>query len=474
MSKIGINDLWTTRPDVAMLLKDTNEGYMNSKSSTKKVEFICPICGVTSLKEIATVSRNGFFCQYCSWEKSFGEKIIRQLLFNLDIDFESEKSFYWSKRKRYDFYLPKYNCIIEVHGAQHYTYTGLSKRSLEEEQLNDNWKMKSAIKNGILKENYIIIDARNTSIKSIKKQINHSSISDFVNLKHLDWNNVYKQAMNSIMKTACELYKNNNYSTKKIAEKLKISPSTVLRYLNIGYEIGLCEKYNWKNVENDHTKRIICITTNELFDSISEAEEKYSITLINGCCTGRYSYRGELNNKPLIWMFYNDYKTATQAEINKKIQKAYSIYYKSSVVCLNVRKVFYNINDAMKFANIKDRKSIFNCCNGKSQSSGFDKNGKHLVWAHYCDYLRMSEEEIDKKLQNIKISCYRKVICMNNKKVFDTMKDACKYYSINMGNLSETLNKNTTRKTCGKDKYTNIPLTWMYYEEYVDKYGEVS
>jgi hypothetical protein len=42
--KIGINDLWTTHPDIANALKDKNLGYTTSKGSHKKVIFICPNC----------------------------------------------------------------------------------------------------------------------------------------------------------------------------------------------------------------------------------------------------------------------------------------------------------------------------------------------------------------------------------------------------------------------------------------------
>lgn len=78
--------------------------------------------------------------------KSFGEKIFRRIFINTNINFESEKTFSWSNRKRYDYYLSDYNCIVEIHGAQHFYYTGLSERTLEEEQKNDNWKKDIAIK----------------------------------------------------------------------------------------------------------------------------------------------------------------------------------------------------------------------------------------------------------------------------------------------------------------------------------------
>ena len=106
---------------------------------------------------------------------------LKIIFINTNINFESEKTFSWSNRKRYDYYLSDYNCIVEIHGAQHFYYTGLSERTLEEEQKNDNWKKDIAIKNGIERENYVVIDARDTSLDSIKSQVKNSKLSEFYN-----------------------------------------------------------------------------------------------------------------------------------------------------------------------------------------------------------------------------------------------------------------------------------------------------
>lgn len=471
MAKTGINDLWTTRPDVAKLLKNKDLGYIFSKSSNEKVEFICPICGEIVTRSIGTVSKNGLICPYCSWEKSFGEKIIRRILIALKVDYTPEKSFNWSNKKRYDFYLNDSNSIIEVHGAQHYYYTGLSCRTLEEEQENDKWKYNTALKNGIIADNYIIIDARDTSLNSIKSQLLNCNLSKIYDFNKLDWEEYYKLAFNSVMKETCELWNATNYNAKTLANILKISVSTVVKYLKIGYEIGLCKKYNWKEVNNDHSKKIICLTTNEQFNSMSEAEEKYSITLINGACKGRYTYRGEIDNKPLVWMFLIDYEQATNEEINERIDKAYKVYYRSSVVCLNNKTIYYNADDALNYANLKTTKTIFDCCNGKQSSAGRDAEGNPLVWVRYVDFLKMTDTDIELKLNNIIVNSYRKIICVDNKKIFMTMKDACLLYGINMGNLCDCI-RSKTRKTCGVDENNN-KLHWMYYEDYVKEFGEV-
>ena len=77
--------------------------------------------------------------------------------------------FPWSKAsdgmgvRRYDFYVPSLNAIIEVHGAQHYEqgFDSIGGRSFEEERANDILKEKLAIDNGI--KHYIVINALSSS-----------------------------------------------------------------------------------------------------------------------------------------------------------------------------------------------------------------------------------------------------------------------------------------------------------------------
>lgn len=62
----------------------------------------------------------------CGCMKSAGEVKIKQILTQLDIIFETQKSFDTCRfpdtnaKARFDFYLPEYNCIIEYDGEQHF------------------------------------------------------------------------------------------------------------------------------------------------------------------------------------------------------------------------------------------------------------------------------------------------------------------------------------------------------------------
>jgi hypothetical protein len=87
------------------------------------VEIICPKHG----SFWQTPDRHlyqGSGCPICSTSK--GEVIIDSWLKDNGIKFETQKTFdglVYSKKLRFDFYIPEINLIIEYNGVQHYKYT---------------------------------------------------------------------------------------------------------------------------------------------------------------------------------------------------------------------------------------------------------------------------------------------------------------------------------------------------------------
>lgn len=98
------------------------------------------------------------YCPKCSKKASKGERKIMEYLMDNEIDFIKEKVFDWSDHKRYDFYLPQYNLLIEYHGIQHYKEIDNYFLSLEEQQTIDKWKESQAKQR---KYNYLVISYEN-------------------------------------------------------------------------------------------------------------------------------------------------------------------------------------------------------------------------------------------------------------------------------------------------------------------------
>jgi len=316
---IGFNDMWTTHSQIAKLLKYPEIGYVISFGSDKKQIFICPDCG--SEKEISpiTLIRHGLACPKCSDGISYPNKFVFGILSQLNIKFKTEEIFDWAKDKRYDFYIPSMNIIIEANGVQHYDETTRG-RSLKEEFANDELKGKLALKNGIESEKYIPIDCRESEMKWIKGNVLDSNLVNFFDLSNINWVECHKYACKSLVETVCNLWNEGLYDTKKIGEVLKLSKPTVISFLKKGKETGICS-YDAKEELRKcgmntgglglNKKKVICVTTNKIFDSLTMAGKSIEISDngIRSCCRGRNKSAGKhpITGEKLVWMYYDEY-----------------------------------------------------------------------------------------------------------------------------------------------------------------------
>lgn len=135
------------------------------------------------------------------------------------------------------------------------------------------------------------------------------------------------------------------------------------------------------------------------------------------------------------------------------------------VVCLNNRKVFPSLTIAAEYAGIETYDCINECCKDNANYGGKLKNGEYAVWVYYEDYLNMTEEDITNKISKVgsqqrnKINS-RKVICLNNGKIYNSIRQCAKQFNINHGRISEC---------CKGDKeyiiINNIKYKFKYLEQ---------
>lgn len=315
---VGFNDMCTTNPELAKLLLNPKDGYRYTQSSNVKVDWKCLDCGnVVKNKIIRNIHKWGVFCSRCSDGVSFPEKFMYYILKESNIEFDFDVPHNWSQRKRYDFYLPKFNWIIEVHGEQHFRETferiGREARTLKEERENDRLKERLAKENGV--DNYIIIDASESTVEHIRSNILNSDIVKIVNEKNLDFEKIGRLASDSFIKVVCELWNSGNRSTTCISEILNIHRQTVLRHLKRGVEIGWCdyttnEAYKNSGKKSGDKKRIPIVQLGidfsfiKAWDSIKEAGISLSIfdSGISMACKGKLQSSGGFK-----WMYKEDY-----------------------------------------------------------------------------------------------------------------------------------------------------------------------
>ena len=205
--------------------------YNIAPFSSKKFYFKCFDCGMISDKRIklSDIVIRGYSCKYCSDGISIPEKFIINILKQLKIEFKTQlnkSDFKWCGYFRYDFYLPKYNIIIEANGMQHYEECTLTARTLEQEQWNDLFKYKCA-KSHV--NNYIVIDCRYSELKWLKENI-IKELSDYFDLSSIDWELAWEESQNSLCVKVWELYE-EGYNRIYIIDKLSISDSAYYSYI---------------------------------------------------------------------------------------------------------------------------------------------------------------------------------------------------------------------------------------------------
>lgn len=284
---VGVNDMWTTHPEIAKLLKDPNDGYKYKYGTSQVLCFICPICGSELFyRPVNLFNLHGQIrCKLCLDTISYPEKTMICLLLQLGIDFVhqySKKYCDWCNRFIYDFYIPSLNTIIETHGEQHYT-NSIRGRKIEN---HDTTKRDLAIQNGI--SHYIEINCSKSEFDYIRNNILNSNLQDIINLSVIDWDKCFNDSLKPIIFSIISDW-NNGLSIKELANKYKLNKETIRRKLvELQNHNALDRPYIGKRKK----RPVICVETGQIFESVFEAQRN-----INPNVTGYNSHISKVINK---------------------------------------------------------------------------------------------------------------------------------------------------------------------------------
>ena len=286
---VGVNDLWTVRPDIARLLKYPEMGYQLRKGCHTECIFICPYCGSEIVSKLSTVCNFGLSCKQCGDGFSYPSKLMRNVLQYLSIDFIQEYSPIWIKPKRYDFYciIDRQEYIIEMDGGLGHGNKILNKNkmTLEKSLEIDRYKDDMARQNGI---NIIRIDCEPSCFEYIKLNI-LNNLSGILDLSSVDWEYCNKQSQKTIMVDVCNYYKSTLCSLDELSQNFCLCKDTIKKYLRNGYRLQLCPQYK-KHIGN--TRKILCLSSEIIFDSATDAGKFYNIdcSSILKCCNNIYQH----------------------------------------------------------------------------------------------------------------------------------------------------------------------------------------
>ena len=411
---IGLNDIWTTNPDLGNLLANPDDGFKYMQNSNKHTDFKCPVCGyICKDKSINQVNRDmDVRCPICKDGISYPNKFIFNSLLQIKdkLDFlDREYRPKWCKFELkekirtgiYDIYFGINNkeYIIEMDGGFHEKLHSKEKYyTLEDIKYIDSMKDKLAIEHNI---EMIRIDCSydyHDRYKYILRNILNSKLSEILPLELIDFEEANIKSQKSLLVEACNLW-NNGYAAHEIMLELNIGKWLVSSYLKQGQKYNLCNNYSAQNstIRSSGTK-VTCVNTGISYSTIAEPSKIYNIDdkgILN-CCRGNdFSAGKDLNTgEKLFWMYTDDYNKLNKREIikyliDKKVKEYTENISGKAVYCTTTNEVFNSIMDAVR-AYGGNESGIRKCCRGEMKTSGTLQNGTRLTWVFLKDYVEMN------------------------------------------------------------------------------------
>ena len=486
----GYNDIATTDPEIASWFTNKEETYIYAKYSNKKVDFSCPNCGHIVHKCINQVSSDrDIRCPICKDGISYPNKFIFNCLLQIKnkLDFlDREYDPDWCKfpykdgerRGIYDIYfgINENQYIIEMDGGLHIKDNRMSGQTVEESQYIDNQKDLLAEEHNIhiirIDSNYTGFDDR---YEYLRTNIENSELKNILPLNLIDFDEANIKSQKSLLIEACKLW-DKGYKASEIIEKLHIHKCSVSTYLRTGQKYGLCHNYSAKeSCIRSQGRKVICVNTKEIFNTIKDAEDYYNVDGIGNCCEGKTHSAGKHkeSNEKLFWLFYEDYEKMTDEDINKFLSDKLKYEmtndsFGKPVVCITTGETFMTAMDASRKYEVADNGIRF-CCQGKLNTSGRLEDGTPLRWVYWEDYIKMTDDEIG-KIKNSEKSRIKKVVCLNTKVMFNSSSIAGKWCGVSKNTIRRSATKE--RASGGKHPQTGEKLYWIYYEDYIKEFDK--
>ena len=195
-----------------------------------------------------------------------------------------------------------------------------------------------------------------------------------------------------------------------------------------------------------NNKKVICLETKEIFNTIAEAGRKFCIKnfcLIGSCCRGE---QGSANG--YHWAFLSVYNSWDKDKQNEYFGKK-AIKKEKKVICLETKRIFNSIAEAGKELDIGNS-GIGSCCRKSLNTAG----GYH--WAYVDDYNSWNIEKQNEHFGKKPILKEKMVKCVETGEIYKTIKEASKNIGINSSGIVSALKGRC--KTAGG-------YHWEYVEE---------
>lgn len=247
------------------------------------------------------------------------------------------------------------------------------------------------------------------------------------------------------LKCAVKKYGVVNFS-KRIIKKFKDSESALEYERRIINDVGACFSKEYYNIAEGGIG-------GNCFKGKTEEEMKaiYIGRSINVSGEKHWNYGKKMGE---------EMKARISEKLKGKMEGANN-GWSVKVVCLNTREIFDCVAEASRKYGV-NASNISMCLNGSRKCAGI-LDGSKLVWEYLDIFKEMGEDEINSKIENsTKRNDYRKVVLINDMKVFESVTKAKKYAGLKSTSCIIECCQGK-RKSAGK--INGYKLKWMYYDE---------
>ena len=232
---------------------NVEESKTIGKNSKKKIEVRCPSCNDIEDVTVRRFVKGNVYCSKCSSNTSYPELFFSAYLEVKGVEYEYQYQLDDSLR-RFDFYIPSKNIVVETHGEQHYK---------ENSAWYDRSNESDAEKRIYCKENNITLielDCSKSNFKFIQNQINNDKfLDDITKSEEKEMLKIIEKNKRHPVEDIINFYE-TGLSVKEVSDKLSVSEHIVYKVLktnNVKYR--------------PPGKRVRCLNTGEVFDSIEKA-----------------------------------------------------------------------------------------------------------------------------------------------------------------------------------------------------------
>ena len=331
---VGINDLWTSHPEIAKMLKNPEDGNRCSYGTHEKMDFICKYCGeIVNESVYQVVKDNRVTCKFCSDGVRYPNRFMANLLKILNVEFITEyKIKPYPYKFDFCFMVDQHHYIVEMDG-------GIGHGNKTYDGKNDCIGAKTdLIKDNICYDNNIEsirIDCNyeyHNRFEYIKQSILNSKLNTLFNFKDIDFNYVDRLSCSSLIMDIANYWNSGVKSYEELSKLTTLCRHTIRQYLKDACEKGFINTsydevlkeirlYSNKKIASTKGVKLMCDQTKEIFYSIAFAEKQTGARNIKKFFNGERTYAGKLpDGTKLTWtkLSNEQYEQMLVKETSKK------------------------------------------------------------------------------------------------------------------------------------------------------------